>query len=110
MPSPDGAPKVGIGVQKRFAIFELTNEKQVVASDKPGFYKKINSKRVATGCSGKDGCFTVKLKPGRYSIFVKENGLWYANGFEGDGSIWPVEVKQNEVTQIEFRISNQAAF
>jgi hypothetical protein len=110
MPSPEGKPKVGIGVKREIAFFEPTREDQTEQGKGPGFYKKIYTKRVLRLFSDNQGCFVAKLKPGKYSMFVKEEGQWYANSFGPNNEIFEVEVKAGVVSEIEFRINHGAAF
>jgi hypothetical protein len=110
MPSPEGKPKVGIGVKREIAFFEPTRDDQTEQGKGPGFYKKIYTKRVLRLFSDNQGCFVAKLKPGKYSMFVKEEGQWYANSFGPNNEIFEVEVKAGEVSELEFRINHGAAF
>lgn len=110
MPSPDRPANPGTGVSREIGIFEATRETDVVKGRASGFYKKIKTKRIIKFWSNNQGCFAAALMPGRYSILVKEEGQWYANQFDGEGYIFPFEVKEGEVTQLNFRISHKAAF
>lgn len=109
MPSPDAPPQgTGHGVKRELHIHELTNLGQV--QGEPPFYQQIQTKRVAKVVSDEDGSFSVELKPGKYSLFVKENDGYYANLFDGQNNIYPVEVKENQVTEVEFIIDHQATY
>lgn len=110
MPGPDAKPKLGIGVKREIGFFELTREEQTEAGKSSGFYKKIKTKKIMRACSDKNGCFIAKLKPGKYSMLVKEEGQWYANSFGPNNEISEVEVKDGEVLVVEFKISHGAAF
>lgn len=110
MPSPDKTPDPGTGVSREIGIFTLTRESDAVPGKASGFYKKLKTKRVLSFWSNNQGCFSTTLTPGKYSILVKEDGQWYANQFDGDGYIFPFEVKEGEVTTLNFRITHKAAF
>jgi hypothetical protein len=110
MPSPGKPANNGRPVVREIGIFELTRQNQTEEGAGGGFYKKIRTKKIRRAWSGKDGCFAVELPPGRYSFFVREKGQWYANSLGGDGEIYEVEVKAEEVTEIEFRINHSAYF
>jgi len=110
MPSPDSKPGKGKGVKREIAFFELTKSGQAVEGKGPGFYKKINTKLVFRTFSNLKGCFVANLNPGKYSMFVKEEGEWYANGFGTENEIYEVEVKEGVVTQVDFKINHGAFF
>ncbi|GAA4407579.1 hypothetical protein GCM10023187_28350 [Nibrella viscosa] len=111
MPGPD-MPRPGTNgrpVQREILIYELTNLGQVEAGE-DGFYKQVNSKLVKTAKSDKNGKFCVALPVGRYSLFVREEKGLYANLFDGESNIVPVEVKKNCKTTITFEITYAAVF
>lgn len=110
MPSPDKASSDGKGVSREVGFFEATKVDQIVSGASSGFYKKLKTKLIKSAKSGADGCIAVELPVGTYSVLVKENGEWYANQFNGEGEIFPIEVKEGETTQLEFRITYKAAF
>jgi hypothetical protein len=52
----------------------------------------------------------VELPPGKYSVFtVEEEGL-YANEYDSDGNMFPVEVLDGEFTEVTIKINYKAAF
>lgn len=110
MPSPDRPAPTRIPVKRKIAAFELTTLEQVENGKQTGFYSKIFTKKIEEVLSNEKGCFTMTLEPGRYSLFVWENGEWYANGFGGNGEIFEVEVKEKEVTEIQFSINHSAVY
>lgn len=74
------------------------------------FYSEINTNLVATVESDADGFFQIEMEPGNYSVFVKENGNYYASRSGSDGQISPVEVEVGAVTQFQFDITYNAFF
>jgi hypothetical protein len=109
MPSPDAPPQgSGRGVKRELYIHELTNMGQV--QGEPPFYQQIQTKLVKKIVSDESGNFTVELQPGKYSLFVKEKDGYYANLFDGQSNIYPVEVKNKQVTEVEFIIDHQATY
>lgn len=60
--------------------------------------------------SNRNGYFEAGLRPGLYSIFVREGGYYYANLVDQGGYVFPVEVKENEVSKITFDITYMATF
>jgi len=110
MPSPDAPASPGKrGVQRTLYIYELTNATQVSTTDGV-FHTNIPTKLVKRVVTDADGHFAVRLKPGRYSLFTKEEEGLYANLFDGENNIFPVEVKEGEVIEVEFLINHKAAY
>ena len=98
-------------VSREIRIHELTNLDDVIrAPEDPTFYAEINTALVVTTWSDRDGFFEVVLPPGKYSVFVVEDTLFYANRFDGVGNIFPVEVYDGQATGIQFDITYKAYF
>jgi len=113
MPSPDRKSKPQTNPKKKVSprellIYELTNLSQVKANGV--FYADLKTKPVAKAIAGEDGIFQVFLKPGRYSVFSQEPQGLYANQFDGDGNIFPVEVVADRLTLVEFVIDYNASY
>ncbi len=89
-------------------IYEPVNLNQVTGNE--GFYSHIGAKLIANVQTAKDGSFQVALKPGKYSLFSKEPKGFYANQFNGEGYIFLVEVKPNQVTPVNFVIDYNASY
>lgn len=110
MPSPDAPPTENKrGVQRTVYIYELTNANQVTTQDGV-FHTNIQTNLVAQVVTDANGNFSVALEPGKYSLFTKEEKGLYANLFDGEMNIFPVEVKKGEKTTIEFLINYQASY
>jgi len=110
MPGFEGKPKVGNGVKREIGFFELTKENQTEAGKGAGFFKKIKTCKILRVYSDKDGCFIARLKPGKYSMFVKEENEWYANSYGPNDEIFEVVVKEGEVISVEFVINHSASY
>lgn len=110
MPSPDAPPTENKrGVERIVYIYELTNVNQVATKDGV-FHTNIQTNLVSQVVTDANGFFSVSLKPGKYSLFTKEEQELYANLFDGEMNIFPVEVKKGQVTTIEFLINYQASY
>ena len=110
MPSPDAPPSSDRrGVERTVYIYELTNSSQTTSQDGV-FHTAIQTKLITQVKTDANGNFTVKLKPGRYSLFTKEEQGLYANLFDGEMNIFPVEVKEGEVTAVEFLVNYNAFY
>lgn len=110
MPSPDAPPSNGRrGVERTVYVYELTNSSQTTSQDGI-FHTNIKTKLVTQVKTDANGKFAVNLKPGRYSLFTKEEQGLYANLFDGEMNIFPVEVKEGEVTTVEFLVNYNAFY
>lgn len=123
MPRVGVTPNKGRPVVRTILIYELTKRKDV-SFDSAGFFSKPNTKLMAKGISDENGCFKVALPPGKYSMFVLEKdgnrapgaakedqgiSRHYANLFDDD-SIFPIEIKEGEISSITFKITYRASF
>ncbi|MHB1049069.1 MAG: carboxypeptidase regulatory-like domain-containing protein [Bacteroidota bacterium] len=97
-------------VERVIYIYQLTSAQQVEQVYYSSFYRKIFSTVVDSGWSNSKGFFQFALPEGRYSIFVKEDSLYYANRSDGQGNIFPFTVKKDSLTEIEFDITYKATF
>ncbi|MFD2065495.1 hypothetical protein ACFSKU_01260 [Pontibacter silvestris] len=59
---------------------------------------------VATIESDAEGFYQASLTPGIYSVFIQENGKLYANSFDGQGGINPVQVQQRTVSNLNLKL------
>ncbi|GAB3538627.1 hypothetical protein GCM10027443_33930 [Pontibacter brevis] len=109
MPSPDALPSKGRGVQRTLYVYELTNGSQAKTTDGV-FHTNIQTNLITQVETDADGNFAVSLKPGRYSLFTKEEQGLYANHFDGEMNIFPVEVQEGQVTDVEFIINYAASY
>ncbi|RIJ37449.1 carboxypeptidase-like regulatory domain-containing protein [Pontibacter oryzae] len=109
MPSPDAPPSKGRGVQRTMYVYELTNSSQTTSTDGV-FHANIQAKLVAQFTTDANGSFSVSLEPGKYSLFSKEEKGFYANQYDGENNVFPIEVQQGQVTNVEFQINYQANY
>ena len=108
MPSPDRKHIPRKGVIREIYIYELTNVAEVDKED--GFYKKVHTKFVKSQFSKADGTFRIKLPPGKYSLFIKENRGLYANLFDNENNISPFTVERKTYTWITVTIDYAATY
>ncbi|WP_242921291.1 carboxypeptidase regulatory-like domain-containing protein [Pontibacter liquoris] len=111
MPSPDAPQSSGRrGIQRTVYIYELTNASQTTTTAGV-FHTNIQTRLVTQVATDANGNFAVSLKPGKYSLFTKEEekGL-FANQFDGEMNIFPVEVQRGQVTSVEFLINYNASY
>ncbi|MEI9946216.1 MAG: hypothetical protein WDN26_18590 [Chitinophagaceae bacterium] len=110
MPSPDAPPPAPKGMKTTLYVYELTNTSQVSRNGSSAFYKDVSTKLVKELATKEDGSFSIKLKPGTYSLFVKKGDLFYSNLFDGQNNIHPVEVKKGKMTEEKFRVDYEAVY
>jgi hypothetical protein len=108
MPSPDAPPSGGRGVKTTLYIYELTNASQ--ATPAGTFYSAVSTKLIKAVQTDEDGSFKVKLKPGRYSLFVKKGDLFYSNISDDKNNIHPIEVKKGEWVTTDFKADYDAVY
>jgi hypothetical protein len=98
-----------VPVSRELLVHELTPlDSVIVAPGGAPFYSEIHTPLIATTQSDASGFFQVDLAPGTYSIFVREDSLFYANSGDGSGNIWPVTVLADSVRGIRFDIRYEA--
>lgn len=98
----------GEPVQREIHIYELTSMDEATAEGT--FFKNIQTDLVKTVETNEEGEFIVELPVGRYSVFVQEDQGLFANSFDGEGHINPVEIKEGELTKITIQINYKAAY
>jgi hypothetical protein len=97
-------------VRREVHVYELTNNKQATQVGYSAFFSSIQTKFITKTTSDDSGFYHVRLHPGKYSLFIKENSLFYANGWDGYGNIQAVEVVEGSVSQFDIDITYNAAF
>jgi len=110
---PTVYPQVPTGtvtsVVREVRIHEATSMSEVAVSSPGGFFSEVRTPLVAAVESADDGTFAVNLPAGTYSLFVVEDGRFYANRMSQE-FIQPVTVKREEVTPVRVKIDYLAAY
>lgn len=96
-------------VKRTLFVYELTTLDEVDQVQYEPFYTAIHTELVATVESDEYGFFQVELEPGDYSLFVEEDGMYYANLFEEKG-IYPVHIESGKVSEVRFDITYEASY
>jgi|688.fasta_scaffold419477_2 hypothetical protein len=110
MPSPDLPPSVPRGYRTTVYFFEPAQRSQAKQADRDGIFFAIGT-RLAGKVETKDnGEFLIRLKPGRYSVLIGKDTLYYGNISDGKGFINPVEVKAGEKNRLELRADWDASY
>ena len=91
-------------------IYEATTDDMVERDGYGGFYKSIASELIAVVQSDQDGFFQIKLEPGKYSFFVKEDSLYYGSKSDGEGHIVSEHVFADSTTEVTLNITYLATY
>ncbi len=97
-----------MAVQRELYIFEATSFQEAEIST-GSFIKLIHTKLIDSIKSDKDGYFQLPLKPGMYSVFVKENEQYYSP-LNDDGWFSPIIITKDSLTEMEFTIDYLAKY
>ncbi|GGF21581.1 carboxypeptidase regulatory-like domain-containing protein [Echinicola rosea] len=95
-------------VKRTIRIYERTHINQATMGDY--LFKDIETPMIAEIETEEDGSFAIGLAPGAYSIFTVEENGYFANVYDLDSYIQPVEVKADEWNNIQILINYQAAY
>jgi hypothetical protein len=108
---PSGSTSGSIApVERQIYVFEKTHFSKAEGSSGGGFYKKINTTQIDSTTSNEKGFFQFFLPTGEYSLFVKEDSLYYSNSGDGQGNIFPFTVKKDSLSKVEFNITYKATY
>ncbi|SMO35947.1 hypothetical protein SAMN06265350_101262 [Solitalea koreensis] len=110
MPSPDESATgmKGKPIVREIVVFKLTKTNETKQCKT--FFSAIKTAEVGRTRSDSAGYFLLKLPPGNYSIFVREEKGLFANRFDGHNNICPVEVKAGEIAKIELIVDYAASY
>ncbi|MEW6686966.1 MAG: hypothetical protein AB1393_12310 [Candidatus Edwardsbacteria bacterium] len=95
-------------VVRQVFVYKPVHIDSVVTVGYSPFYLAIHGTLVATTTSNNTGFFQMVLDTGKYSLFVKEDTLYYANLFDGEGYILPAKVARDSVTKVQIDITYEA--
>jgi hypothetical protein len=97
-------------VVREIYVHSLTSIDSVNQVGHSGFFYDIYTQLVAITESNCTGFFEIALPPGSYSFFAKEDSLFYANLFDGEGNILPATVVDDSVTKVQIDIDYMATY
>lgn len=103
MPSPDVKNEEPAGFAATVFFFEPTLMNMGVPTGEQGLFLMTNKKLVAKVLCEKDGSFTFKIKPGKYSVLLGKDGQFYSNISSLDGLINPIDINKKENKPIVLR-------
>jgi hypothetical protein len=108
MPSPGRPISKGRGVSRDIYIYEPTSVSQTQGTSP--VFDAIKTRLIAHTKSDTTGRYHINLPVGKYSVFVKDNGKFFAAESNGEAILNPVEVFVKTFTQKDIIINNKAAY
>jgi len=109
LPGIGKEPVEGIPAERKIYVYRPTLAAQAEVREYV-FYNAITTELIKKVSTDQMGNFKIKLEPGTYSVFTEEpNGL-FANRFDEEGYLNPVQVAKGEWTDIVIRIDYRAAY
>jgi hypothetical protein len=111
MPMSDKTKSKGIPIVSTLYIYEPTRLNQIVDGLVPGpIVSKINSILVDSVSSDNSGAFSMYLKPGKYSVFVKYENGYYVPFYSGKDWASIIETKPNEKTELDIQVKANSSY
>jgi len=110
MPSPDLPAEEPPGFAGTIWFFEPTAVNQADPTREQGIYRMTGKIPLAKAEADSTGKFQVRLKPGRYSVFIGKNGLYYSNITDLDGTINPIMINRKETPILKLRADWDAVY
>ncbi len=98
----------GKPVVRVIKVYPLVN--MADASLEDGLFQSIAGEPIAEVKSDENGDYSLRLPPGKYSLFTVEQDGLFANNFDGNGNIEPLIVKKGEWVIRDLVINYKAYF
>jgi hypothetical protein len=96
MPSPDVNNEEPGGLAATVFFFEPTLMNMGMPTGEQGLFLMTDKKLVAKVLCEKDGSFSLKIKPGKYSVLLGKDGQYYSNISSLEGLINPVDINKKD--------------
>lgn len=103
MPSPDLPEPVFPGLATGIYFFEPALVTAAARTGQEGVYSSVNARLIKEVRSNGKGRFSVRLKPGRYSVLIGRDSLFYTNIRDGKGYLNPIEISPARPAEIILR-------
>ena len=104
-PDPKSKPKP---IKRKVRVYPLVKFSDLKLVD--GLFTGIAEKPLTEVETDGNGNYSISLSPGRYSVFIVEEGGLFANVFDGEGNVQPVTVKEGEWTLLDVVVNYKAVF
>lgn len=108
MPSIGATQPKGKAIERAIVFCKPLKYKDLTQNDR--LYTGLDEFIVETAKSDAEGKFSIKLPVGKYSVFTKEEGGYYANSFDGQGFIQVIEVMENKITTLDLKVDYKAVY
>lgn len=108
MPGPGKTPGKSRGVKRDIFIYQPTTSTGVTGQ--MPLFSKISTRLVARTQSNASGYYQVKLPAGKYSVFIREEGGYFAAEADGEGHLNPVTISAGKAITKDFNITLNAAY
>jgi hypothetical protein len=95
-------------VQRTLKIHSLTHIDQLSIGDY--LIGNIQTREIASIDTEQDGSFRIELPVGKYSLFTVEQEGFFANIFDSENHVNPVEVKSGEWSRYDIVINYKAVY
>lgn len=95
-------------VQRKVLIYPLLKFSDLKVKD--GLFEPPRILPLAEVESDLQGKYSVRLKPGKYSVFTQEDEGLFASVFDGEGNVMPVTVKEGQWTLLDILVNYKATF
>jgi hypothetical protein len=110
MPSPDLPDPVYPGFKTTIYFYQPLTAASARPVGQWGMFSIVNGQLAGTAASNDQGTFKIRLKPGRYSVLIGNDGLYYANIRDGSGVLNPVEIPKGKSLQLRLRADWDATY
>lgn len=110
MPSPDLPKPEYPGFRTTVFFFEPALQTNAKKAGMDGVFYDVGTRLAGKAETDAQGDFSLRLKPGRYSVLIGKDTLFYANIIDGQGYLHPVEVKKGERNRIGLRADWDAKY
>lgn len=107
MPGPGVSLPQGEPVEREIYIYKPTTREQVQGQG--SLFTAVESELVKKVKSDERGNFQARLRPGKYSLFVKEDGQYYASAMD-ENHYCPIIVEDGAVSEVQIRIDYKAYY
>ena len=110
MPSPDLPDPVYPGVKTKIYFFQPVSVAAASPVNQGGMYGRINGTLSGTAASNDQGRFSIRLKPGRYSVLIGNDSFYYSNIRDGAGVLNPVDIPASKKFRLRLRADWDATY
>lgn len=107
-PGPGSQVSPAQGTIREIFIYKAATLKDVNQKDQ--YFFEINTELISKVMSEEDGSFKVKLPPGEYSVFTKEQKGLFANVIDHNGCVSCVSVRPKRYSWVTISVDYEATY